>query len=115
MTYTFTAGGTITQGAVVKLTGDFTVEVATAGTDKVVGVALQGADTGENLPVELNGALLRAYAGGVITAGDPLNPTTAGDVIKEVTASTDYMFIALEGAAASGDEVRILTQRGTTA
>jgi len=107
MRYTFKAGAAVTQGAVVKLTGDFTVEIATAATDKIVGVALQGADADELLPVEMTGILLRGYAAGVISAGDGLIVTTAGDVTP-ASAGEDYRLIALEAAAAAGDEIRMM-------
>lgn len=98
---TFTADGAITQGAAVKLTGSMKVAISTASTDITIGVALSSADDTKDVLVELCGAYHNVWAGGVITAGDAVVPTTAGDFIK--TTAVDYQFVALNGAAASGD------------
>ena len=98
-TYAFTADGAITQGSIVKITGDLKVAVATAGTDNIIGTAIQGADDGETLPVQLLDGVAHGYAGATINAGDKLTVTTGGDVIPETTPGNPYFFIALTSAA----------------
>ncbi len=114
MVYTFTANGAIGQLAVVKITGELTVAPATAGTDLIVGTAIQSVKDGENVPIQILGEVFHGYASGAITAGDKLVPTTDGDVIKNTTSATPYNFIAIT-TAADGEEVQMLAISGTVA
>jgi len=113
MTYTFTADAAITQGAIVKLTGDFTVDTATAATDKAIGVAEIGANAGDTLSIKLFGDIIRGYAGGTIAAGDNVVPTTAGDVVKAASGDVSRL-LALEPAS-TGDELRMMVETTTAA
>ena len=112
--YAFTASEDISQLNAVKITGDFTVGIATAATDKVIGVALEGVASGKNVPIALIGDVLHGYAGGTITAGDFLVPTTGGDVIVEATSGQPYLFIAITSASAD-EEVQFVPYKGTIA
>lgn len=102
---TFTAAAAIAKGELVKLSSG-KVTPTTAATDLAIGVALDGAATGDIVPVAILGnytGTVQIKAGGAIAAGDQIaaNATTTAD-------STDVIIgIALEAAAASGDMIEI--------
>ena len=104
------AGGTINPYRIVKMdTTAFTGVAATAAADYVVGVtdgstrrfdATANATSGD--PVSLQPSnVVQIEAGGNITAGLGLIPSTAGVAITAAGAGNVPMFVALE-AAASG-------------
>ena len=104
------AGGTINPYRIVKMdTTAFTGVVATAAADYVVGVtdgstrrydATAHATSGD--PISLQPAnCVQIEAGGNITAGLGLIPSTAGVAITAAGSGNVPMFVALE-AAASG-------------
>ena len=75
---TFKAGGVIVKGHAVKIGADNKhVIECTAKTDKHIGIALNDASAAEdNVEVALPGGGAKAKAGGSISAGDLLAPTT---------------------------------------
>lgn len=75
---TFAAGGTITDGAFVEVTGTMTVGQAAAASTKIVGVALQAGAAGDNLPVQLSGYIIVLKAKGAVSAGDPVGAASDG-------------------------------------
>lgn len=100
----------IAKAVLVKLSSGQVV-VATAATDKVIGVTTQAASAGEIVDVRLLSAqgTSKYTAGGTVAVGDLLVATTAGKVVTatQATAGAQPTGVvvgrALE-AAASGDE-----------
>lgn len=89
---TFTAGGTITGGQMVKLSANRTV-IATAGAAEtsVIGVALYNAANGDtNLTVATDG-VWPLTASGAIAAGDNLTGAAAGAVVTNNAATAVSM------------------------
>ena len=69
------AGGAITRNALVVLNASGEVVVTSAITDRVFGVALQAAASGEQVPVLVaSGAVVTLVANAAITAGAELMP-----------------------------------------
>jgi len=105
---TFTAGVSVTKGQIVKFSGGKVIPAA-AATDLPVGVALDGANKDDQVPVAVLGnapGTLRIAAGGVIAQGAQV--TALGTA---TSAGTDVIVgIALEAAAAEGDEIEIAHQ-----
>ncbi len=67
----------VTAGTLVEVSGDNTVGPASAGSKKVVGVALQTASaSGDVIPVLLSGYVFKIKAEGAVTAGDLVTPAT---------------------------------------
>jgi predicted transcriptional regulator len=114
MVYTFEATTDIEQLAVVKITGELQVATATADTDPVIGIALEGVKAGHNVPVQLLDGVLHGYAGATITAGDVLTPTAEGEVIPATTSGQHYWFIAITNAN-TDEEVQMFPRFGTVA
>ena len=112
MIYTFTASADIEQLNVVKLTGALEVAPATAGSDTIIGVALQSASNGENVPVKLIAEILHGYAGASVSAGDKLSVDANGNVVPETTAGNPFDFIAITDAS-TNEEVEMLPIKGT--
>lgn len=101
---TYNSSAAIAKGKAVTLdaTGKI-VTAANAVTDKSIGIAMNaatGAD--EKVEVALPGGGAKALAGGSISAGDLLAPTTGGALIATTTATNRYIAVALEDAV-SGD------------
>src|SRR4051794_40146372 len=104
------ADNTITQYAIVKVTATG-VDISTAATDKIVGVAQQAAAAGEHVDVRFGGTT-KIVSSGSIAAGDAVTATTAG---KGVTTVTDHQIIvgrALEAGTTSCDICEILLMPG---
>jgi hypothetical protein len=108
----FTAGGTITRGqALVFSAAPKTVVASTAITQQVIGVALQGAASGEQVPaVTASGTIVTMVAGAAITAGAEVMPqaTGPGKVITAAGATALSCGIALTAAAADLDLIEVL-------
>lgn len=67
----------VTAGTLVEVSGDNTVGPASAGSKKVVGVALQTASVaGDVIAVLLNGYVFKIKAEGAVTAGDLVTAAT---------------------------------------
>jgi hypothetical protein len=105
---TFRSSAAIAQGEAV--TVDATGKIVTAAnavTDKSIGIAQSAAvDDGSGnfnaIEVALPGGGAKALAGGTITAGDLLAPTTGGALIATTTENDRVVALALQDAA-SGD------------
>ena len=84
----FTADNAIAQYQAVKITstGSNTVDVSTANGDAILGIAQSAAATGEQVTVRMMGTS-RCLAGGTITAGQTVTPTTAGKVVADSTST----------------------------
>lgn len=97
----------IGRGRIVKLSSGKVV-VATAGTDKSVGVVETEADDGRVAGVRLRSAqgTLLVKAGGNIAVGDAVTATTAGAGIATTTAGDHVVGYALE-TGVSGDLVEL--------
>lgn len=102
------ATAAIAEGLAVKLSAGQVV-VATAATDKIVGVTLQKAAAGEICSVRLRSAAgtARGKAGGTIAVGDFLTANGSGSVIATTTAANEVIGRAIE-AAASGEFVEFI-------
>lgn len=105
---TFTAGGSITKGNPVKLSSG-NVVATSAAADLAIGIAMDGASSGDTVPVALLGncpGTLRLRAGGAISAGAQV----AANATATAAATDAIIGIALEAASASGDEIEIVHQ-----
>lgn len=101
---TFLATAAIAKGKAVTLdsTGK-KVTAAGAVTDKSIGIAMNdAAGAGDKVEVALSGGGAKVLAGGSISAGDLLAPTTGGALIATTSATNRYVAIAMEDMA-SGD------------
>ncbi len=84
----FTAGGAITKNAIVMFgADDNTVVVATAATDKLLGVALAAAASGERVEVQLQG-VAEVALGGTVARGDDVTSGAAGVGVALAAAIT---------------------------
>ena len=106
----FTAGGTVTLGAIVKLgSDDDSVIVAAAATDLLIGVALNAAASGEDVIVAMSG-IADVKAGGTITRGAVVTAGAAG--VGVAGAATNRLIGFATKAAASGDLVPVMISVG---
>lgn len=105
------ADNTIFKNQLLKLTSTG-VDVATAATDKIIGVAMVNAAAADQVSVQMTGTA-KVLASTAITKGAWVTATTGG---KAVTTTTDHHFvlgIALETVAADGDLLEIQLMQGT--
>lgn len=102
---TFTAGAAIAKGEFVKFSDGKVVKCA-AATDIAVGVALDGAESGALVPVQLltSGDTALVKAGGAVAQGGTLS--CLGTTVN--TAGALQYGIALEAASSSGDIVEAM-------
>ena len=102
---TFTAGGAIAKGEFVKFSSGKVVKCE-AATDVAIGVALDGAEQGAYVPVQLltSGDTVLVKAGGQVAQGGTL--TCLGTTVA--TGGTLQYGIALEAASASGDIIEAM-------
>jgi hypothetical protein len=100
-----TADAAITLHQVLKNTSTG-VDVATAGTDKIVGVAQNAAATGEQVGVQFTGTA-KCIASAAISKGAWVTATTGGKVVTTVTDKNVVLGQALEAAAADGDFIEV--------
>ena len=99
---TYTAGGTIAKGDIVKFSSGKVV-TCTGDTDNAIGVALDGAAEGAIVPVAILGAFTGTCpvkATEAVSAGALVNPT-GGAAAK----GDKCVALALEAATASGDMI----------
>ena len=105
-----TAGAAITAGQLVELTGDETVAPASAGSTKVLGVAMKDAAAGELVTVITEG-VVEVTAAGAVSAGSKVQAAANGQVSAwSATAAGDsakLVGVALTSAAAAGDKIKI--------
>lgn len=102
---TFTAGAAIAKGEFVKFSDGKVVKCA-AATDIAVGVALDGAESGALVPVQLltSGDTALVKAGGAVAQGGTLS--CLGTTVD--TAGALQYGVALEAASSSGDIVEAM-------
>lgn len=102
---TFTAGAAIAKGEFVKFSDGKVVKCA-AATDIAVGVALDGAESGALVPVQLltSGDTALVKAGGAVAQGGTLS--CLGTTVN--TAGALQYGVALEAASSSGDIVEAM-------
>lgn len=94
---TFTAGGTVVKGHAVKLSSGNVVE-CTANTDHAIGIAQNGAASGEPVEVALPGGGAKAVASETIAAGNYLVAHTDGTMAKANAAGDHVIAMAMESA-----------------
>jgi Uncharacterized conserved protein (DUF2190) len=85
----------------VKMSADFTVVLAAAGSDQVVGVIREENTSGNPVTVQFGG-IGKAIAGGTIVAGNRLTSDGSGKLVATTTAADKVVGVALMGAD-SGD------------
>ena len=106
---TYTAGGTITGGQLVYLSGDGTCAATTAASTNVLGVASRDAVAGDLVTV-IGARIQRLTAAAAITRGAALKSAANGRVTT-MTIGTDaqnqYLGFALQAAAAAGDVIDV--------
>ena len=102
---TFTAGAAIAKGEFVKFSNGKVVKCA-AATDIAIGVALDGAESGALVPVQLltSGDTALVKAGGAVAQGSTLS--CLGTTVD--TAGALRYGVALEAASSSGDIVEAM-------
>src|SRR3954447_19168768 len=104
------ADNAITQYALIKVTTTG-CDIATADTDKIIGVAQQAAAAGEHVDVRFAGTSKIVSAGSIV-AGDQIVATTAG---KGTTTTTDKKIVigrALQAGTTSGDICEVFLTPG---
>jgi hypothetical protein len=107
---TRTAGGTITGGQLVYVSGANTVQATSAATGAWVGIATQDATSGNKVGV-ISGNEQELVAAATIAAGDPLMAAAAGQVTPFTgTTYSQKVGTALTGGA-SGAKVRVQMDR----
>lgn len=104
---TYTAGGTIAKGNFVKFSSGKVV-ACSAATDVAIGVALDGAENGDIVPVAVLGSFtgtVQIKAAGAIAQGAEVTPEGK----EQTSAGTTELICgrALEAAAAAGDMIEI--------
>ena len=99
----YVANAAIGRGIAVKISSGQVV-VATAATDKIIGVTVDKAAALETATVRLRSAAGTAVgkAGGTIAVGDKVTANGSGQLITTVTAGNEIVGMAVE-AALSGD------------
>lgn len=102
---TFTAGAAIAKGEFVKFSNGKVVKCE-AATDIAIGVALDGAESGSFVPVQLltSGDTVLVKAGGAVAQGGTLS--CLGTTVA--TAGTLQYGIALKAASASGEIIEAM-------
>jgi hypothetical protein len=98
--YGFSAGGAIALGKAVKIGADSKhVAVASAASDKMLGIAQSDATNAEDeMEVALPGGGAKALAGGNISAGDLLTSDGSGKLIATTSNADRYIAMAMESA-----------------
>lgn len=103
----------LAKGVAVKLSGT-NVVVATAGTDKIIGVTSEPCSANAVADVRLRSAqgTTLVKLGGTVAIGDAVTATTGGALITTSTAGNQVVGTALE-AGASGDFIEVLNSTNT--
>lgn len=104
----FKAGGTIIKDTFVKL--DSTagqVVQATAATDVVVGVALQSASSGDQVPVQIAG-VARVVTNGTLTLGAEVECAADGEATTAGGGTAVSLGVALQAASSDQDVCEVL-------
>lgn len=114
---TFKAGADLSASSnrnkAVKQDSNGDIVLATAATDKTIGVLQETAKDNGNAIVRLNSWTSKATAGGTVTPGAYLTPTTGGKLIATTTAGQRIVGIALiRENAADGDTIEFMNMTG---
>jgi Uncharacterized conserved protein (DUF2190) len=96
-----------------KMSADFAVVLAAAGTDQVVGVIKEENTSGNPVTVQYGG-ISKVLAGGTISAGNRLTSDGSGKAVATTTAGDKVFGVALM-AADSGDIISVLLVTGHVA
>jgi hypothetical protein len=109
LTKTYKAGGTILANTIVKFdSADDTIVPAAAATDLAIGVALNGAASGERVDVQMLG-IVEVKAGGAITRGDFIVSDASAEAVALAAAATIKVAVGRALAtAADGDIFHML-------
>ena len=109
---TFKAGADLTssQFRFVKMSAQNTVVVATAGTDKIIGVLQNAPALNDTARVTLLNAqgTTQVVASAAIAVGAYVTATTGGKAVTTTTAGNVVAGIAVDAAAADGDLIEII-------
>ena len=102
---TYTAGGAVERGDVLKFDTDGNVVKCAAATDAAIGVALDGAESGEIVAV----AVLGSFAGTVVVKASAAADKGAKVTALGAEASGDdaAIGVALDAATAAGDLIEV--------
>ncbi|MEK7994721.1 MAG: DUF2190 family protein [Planctomycetota bacterium] len=100
-----TADAAITKNLVVKNTSTG-VDVATAGTDKICGVAITTAAITEQVSVQFTGTV-KCTASAAISKGAWVTATTGGKIVTTTTDKNVAVGQAMEAATADGDLIEV--------
>ena len=115
--YTLVAGADLSthRYKFLKVTADYTVNIATANGDAIVGVQddIPFAAAGAQVAVRFAGTAV-VMAGAAIAAGAKVTADASGRAVT-VGATQDYHGIALEAATAVGDLIEVFLTKGRTA
>lgn len=93
----------------VKLSGDNTVVLATAGTDKIIGVLQNRPVQGEAAAVAVFGKV-KMVASAAISAGAYVTATAGGQAVATTTPGHWVIGIALTTAANANEVIEVLIQ-----
>lgn len=104
----YKATAALGEGIAVKISSGEVV-VATAATDKIIGVTMSACAAGETVSVRLRSSTgtMKVKAGGTIAIGDRLTSNGSGQLIATTTAANEVVGVAIE-AGASGDFVEAM-------
>lgn len=106
----FTTGAAVTEGRLVAISGDWTVEETAGESRAVVGVALQTSSAaGDVIPVQLLGYVFRLTASGAVAAGNQVVSAAngaaaaladaAGATAADINHARAVLGVALEAIA----------------
>ncbi len=100
---TFYADGAIAVGCAVKPGTDAKhVAVASASTDKLIGIAQNAAvNAGDAVEVALPGGGAKGLCSGVVAAGDLLTADGAGNLVATTSANDRLVAVAMDLSAAN--------------
>ena len=104
----YTANVAIGEGLAVKLSGGKAV-IATAATDKIIGVTQSKAAAGEPVSIKLRSGAgtVKVKISGTVAIGDRLTASTDGTLVATTTAANEVVGVALE-AGAAGDFIEAM-------
>lgn len=112
--YTLIAGADLSthRNKFLKVTADYTVNIATAAGDAVVGVQddIPFNAAGAQVAIRFGGTA-EVMAGAAVAAGAKVMPDASGRAIT-ATTGLDYHGIALEAATAVGDLIEVFLVKG---
>lgn len=108
----FVATAALGEGIIVKLSSG-NVVVATAATDKIIGVTTNSCEAGETVDVRLRSAqgTIKVKAGGNISVGDWLTTDGDGEAIATTTDGNELIGMALE-AGVDNDLIEVMPANG---